>query len=650
MDFDLQQGFCLRDREARPEECTIRDAEGEHHVEPRVMDVLVALAESRGRTVSRQDLIARVWPTDCVTDEVLSRCISLLRRTLRDDPRSPRFIETIPKRGYRLIAPVSALQGGRMEDDSGAALAASAALADVTGKDEAPALRRQRPLWRWALIGALLLAAGLYLWLRVFDERRNYDSIAVVRFSSNGEDQSLNYLGSGVAEEILNLLAQVPGLKVVGKVSAFRELEEGADIPAIAAALDVDTVLQGSISQSGDALRIWVQLSNRDSVNLWSETYHQPLQDVFLVQDRIARAVVDKLRLSKLFEQRVEASLARAHPAPNPDAHLLYLRGIAQWDRRSEASIRESMRLFGRAAEIDPGYPQPHLGLARAWAVLPFYSNEPKEHAFRRAEASARHALSLDPSQGTAHTTLGFIAMHRWHWAAAAEAFEQALVSRPNDATTHQWYSQFLANTGFFDKSFEQALIAADLEPRSSAVRERLGTTYLWLRNDENAEREFLNASRFGYSQGAIMEPYILLLWRQRRMAEIDAILQNLAQNLGLDPRGVTLIVRALDQPALAEEAFRVIEAAGIEKAFPPALIFGAAVLTGQHDYAFKLAEPLIEQKRLSVEFLLSQELRVFRQDPRFPALLARIGLPAFWRQTAFPTVCSQPGERIECD
>ncbi|MDH3451356.1 MAG: winged helix-turn-helix domain-containing protein, partial [Gammaproteobacteria bacterium] len=653
-------------------------------VEPKVMDVLVALAENAGEVVSRDALIDEVWHTTFVSDEVLSRCISLLRRALKDDPRAPRFIETIPRRGYRLIPPVVELaqaQGGnRLDADqhgdksreegfsyrlatvlyidavhhdglsgqheestrrqlavcldcatdvvhehngtvcrfAGDALLAEFQTASdalhcafamqreigaavdpyplaqrlhfriginlgevIADRDEVygegvniaarlqelavpggivisaavrSAVGNRLPL-RYELIGvrtlkniampvrayrvfaggrhplaylikrrapklyvpaivAVLCIAGLYAWQWYSSAGRTYDSIAVMKFGNDSDDESLAYLSNGVAEEILNLLAKVPGLKVVGKVSAFSFADDDTDIPSIAAALDVDTVLQGRISKSGDVIRVWVQLSDRENVQLWSESYHQQLQDIFAVQDQIARSVSSALDLSRVFGENVGQALDRTRPTSDSAAYLLYLQGIEQWNRRGEQSIRKAIQLFGQASVLDPSYPQPQLGIARAYAVLPFYSNEPRERAFTRAETAARRALELDPGLGSAHTTLAFVNMHRWNWEVAAREYGRALELQPNDATTHQWYSQFLANLGFFDKSFEQARVAVDLEPKSPAVRERLGATYLWLRNNESAEREFLNANKFGYAGNAIQEPYILLLWR----------------------------------------------------------------------------------------------------------------------------------------
>jgi adenylate cyclase len=818
LEQDLEHGFTLEDCVVKPRESTIRDSEGSRRVEPKVMDVLVVLAENAGETVSRDTLINEVWHTAFIGDEVLSRCISLLRRALKDDPRSPRFIETIPRRGYRLIPPVVGLSqtegrkrtvaaphveqpeevgfsyrlatvlymdaanysglsdqhqeithrqlavcldsatgvvhahNGTVCHFAGDALLAefqmasdalqcafaiqheieaavdpypsaqrlhfriginlgeviadrdevygegvniaarlqelavpggiviSAAVRSAVGnrlplryeligvqtlKNIAMPVRAYRvfsggrhPLWylikRRALklyapaIVAILSIAGLYAWQWYSSAGPTYDSIVVMKFGNDSDDESP--LSNGVAEEILKLLAKVPGLKVIGQVSAFSFEGNETDIPAIAEELDVDTVLQGRVSKSGSVIRVWVQLNDRESVQLWSESYRQEEKDIFVLQDEIALSVVRALGLSRLFGENVAKSLNRPRPTSDLAAYQRYLQGIEQWNRRGEQSIREAIKLFGEAAALDPSYPQPQLGIARAYAVLPFYSNEPRERAFTRAETAARRALELDPDLGAAHTTLAYVNMHRWNWEIAAREYDRALKLRPNDATTHQWYSQFLAGLGFFDKSFEQARVAVDLDPKSPAVRERLGATYLWLRNNESAEREFLNANKYGYAGNAIQEPYILLLWRQGRIDEIEAILQNLGANLGLNPQAVQLVVRALRHPQQSAEIFRQMSQSGAVDAVPPTLLFGVAVLTAQYDYAYALADKFVIGKRLSMEFLLSPDLEVFRHDPRFPALLVKTGLPQYWRNNELPMICSQADGVVSCN
>lgn len=244
-DKGFQLGACY----IEPAESQIINSRGPQHVEPRVMDVLMVLVGHAGQTVSREQIISRVWNTSFVSDEVLSRCVSLLRKHLADDSRKPRYIETVPKKGYRLIAVVAILDTEEVE--------------------------RERPTQRSPV----------------------YESIAVLPFANLSDDSHFAYFSDGMVEELLTLLAKTSELKVAARTSAFYFKDQNVDIRFIGDRLGVDAVLAGSIRHTGSQIRVSTQLLDTTTgYHIWSEIYEKPIADFFTLQIELSGAIVNALR------------------------------------------------------------------------------------------------------------------------------------------------------------------------------------------------------------------------------------------------------------------------------------------------------------------------------------------------------------------
>ncbi len=675
MEETLESGFQLGDQRIEPARCAILTAEGEIRVEPRVMDVLILMVRRAGQVVTREEFIKTIWNGSFVTDEVLSRSIYRLRQALGDNPRKPRFIETVSKRGYRLIAPVRKSE-------------------EVAESLPQPADKPQEPVNRQHIIPVpkrhvlatrkhlywIVPAAAACISLAVYffhfagipqpaevpgsnvagadDAASSYpkgsevrNSIAVLPFVNMSDSRENDYFCDGISEELIGLLAKVPHLKVVARTSSFEFKDKGADVRRIAELLGVNNVLEGSVRLAGNHIRVSAQLIDASTgYHLWAETFDAQFEDVFKVQEQIAGAIVSALKVSLDSAEGVPGITDRAAPTADMTAYQFYLQGLYHWKRRGESSIRKSIDLFRAAIERDPSFAYPYQALSTAYLVLPFYSRESRINAFAQAEAAAMEALELDPSLGQAHAALAFISMKRWDWLAADRRFRLALAAAPNDPTTHQWYSEFLSYVGYIDASVTEALRARELDPVSPVINDRLGVAYLWSGEYELAAEQFRIASELGFNRISYDQAYVLLLLRTGQIDAAVSLYEKILGKLGLNTDWVRPVAEATRDPATAPGALEAVAQAQAHGSLPDAMVFYAAVLLKQPELAFDTAENMLVDKSLTVEFLFAPEAEELRRDPRFPRLLAKIGLDAYWGEHGWPTLCKPQLDTVVCN
>jgi TolB-like protein len=586
-----EKGFQLGVCYIEPAESKIVSSRGPEHVEPRVMDVLMVLVGNAGQTVSREQLIDDVWNTTFVSDEVLSRCISLLRKHLGDDPRNPRYIETIPKKGYRLIAVVSDLSIDEVE--------------------------REVPPRRASV----------------------YESIAVLPFANLSDDSEYEYFSDGMAEELLTLLAKTSDLKVAARTSAFFFKDQNVDIRLIGERLGVDVVLTGSVRHTGNLIRIAVQLLDTGTgYHIWSEIYEKLTADFFELQTELSSAIIGALRAAMAAGDGEGASESTSVTS-DFHAYQLYLQGKFHLNRRGEDPIRKSIDLFEAACARDESFVNAYIAMAKAYSVLPFYTGKPVDQYFERANAFATKALELDGRISEAHTVLAYTSMHMWEWENAEQEFQCAIQGRSVDSSAHQWYGQFLSMVGELERSTQQILISYDLDPVSPAVNERLAFTYLLQGKNELADEQFKSSAALGFERTAILEPYFLLLWRMKRFDEMEAQMAGIERRLSLDGGWALTVMQALTEPESGEERLLALLAEPYERVM--SIAFGVAIFIGQVDIAFDLANRMIDRKELNVETLFVPEAKALRRDDRFDNLAKRVGLYDYWEKSGWPAVMS---------
>jgi len=418
------------------------------------------------------------------------------------------------------------------------------------------------------------------------------------------------------------------------------------DIREVGRELGVETVLEGSVRQAGDQVRITAQLIDAESgFHLWSETYERRLEDIFQVQDEIAAAIVDRLRIELAPQEQALAVRDKA-PTQNVQAYELYLQGRAAWKRRGEENIRRSIDLYQRALGLDPGFARAHAALASAYVVLPGYTREQGDEAgiMPLAEAAARQALSIDPKIGEAHAVLAQMNAGRGDLLDAESGFFFAISLEPNEATPHHWYSLLLSRVGRLQAALEQARRAYELDPNAPVLAANLAGMYLMLGQDEQALRYSKLAADLGLSKKNLgIEATVAM--RRGNWAE--------ARRLIVQQEDIPVQVRTqagsyVDAVADPKRVPQVVaEMRAIDpKVAPQMSLIHPYMHLGQLDLVYDLLfasldeDPMAWAKRWEIDFVWGPEGKAFRQDQRFGELAERTGLVDYWKQYGYPDGC----------
>ena len=407
---------------------------------PKSFHTLVCLVERRGEVVTKDELLNLVWPDVNVSEEVLTHCIAEVRGALSDDSRHPRFVKTISRHGYKFIADTSRV---------GAADPGAARPAPPTGGDaSAPPA----------------------------------SAIVVLPFANISDDPGNEYLCDGLAEELINALTKVGGLQVVAHSSSFSFKGRDVDAREIGRQLQAGTILEGSVRKTGDRLRVSAQLIDAArGYHLWSEQYDRRLEDIFALQDELARAILDNLKPA-LFERPVppaKPSSARV------EAYLLHLQGRAFWHQRYGGFLERAMDCFGRAIAADPGFAPSYAGLADSLAVQGIWGLARAHEVYPKASASA--ALALDPRLAEAHASRAQLRMFwDWEWHEAERGLRRGLELNPGSAFIRLLFGHYLSIVGRMEDALAEMRTARTFDPLSPICGANVGfTCHLAHRQDE---------------------------------------------------------------------------------------------------------------------------------------------------------------------
>lgn len=516
-----------------------QDAEPEReiHVEPKVMAVLERLAQEPLQVVSRSALLNDVWTGTVVTDEVVTRCISELRTALGDSSRSPAFIQTIPKKGYKLLqvpqplplqpnsqAPPTAALSSNNAAPNNAPLAAPASASNAA---DTPNTTPSRPRLYWALVASLSVAFGLLaaLLLQGYGEEQqpstariadlnvspgrasgalenaatSEPAIAILPFATLDNGEEANYFGAGLAEELLNALVNVPGLRVISRHAAADAsaanlangtavgISDSLDISAIAGSLGVDAVLTGSVRRMDNNVRVTAQLINgEDGVHMWADQFEGDLSDVFRIQDDIAAAIVGALRLQLTEPVRV------ARISTDMNALDYYLLGRHQWHQRTAESLTRAIDLFKRAVEVDPQMAIAYSGLADAYLLLADYGDMPAEDAKALARPAIDKALALDPELAEAHASHGMLYLSLVEPEKAERSLRDAIRLNPGYNMAHMWLGSAVAMQGRVKEAHKFYLKAYRLDPLHPVINQNVAMSFATI-GDYDASQQILN-------------------------------------------------------------------------------------------------------------------------------------------------------------
>lgn len=594
-DHNLLDGFTVGDFQVFPREERIVGDGSSHHVEPKVMQVLVTLAANAGHTVSRDEILEQVWSDTIVGDEVLSRAISLLRGYFGDERTNPRYIRTVPRKGYELIADVGTL---------------------VTGGGKP---NRTRMYAAIALIAAAaIIAAGIARW---WPETPDTDlTLAVMPLAISGEEGRLGYVADGLADHLITHLTRSPALNVVARRSSFLIRDTDANVRAIGEQLGARYIIEGSLAERGANLLVTMYMVDTElGTNIWTTQLLGPASDLASLQVQAEAAINEALETKLGVKLRTSRSPLGSIPE---DAYLKYHEARYQWSLRGELRIARAIALLQEAIALAPDFAAAHMALAQTLAVQPFYSDDPVDEGFVQARASAAKALALDSAMAAdAYALEGFMLWRERRWQEAEIQLKKALRLDPDQVNAHYWYSWLLSALGKYDEALHEMQAAWRLNPVSAVLNDRLAVAYLWVNDNANAAARYQTAADLGYLQSTQPTSYILFLRRAGRFVEIAELLVR----MGYSQAWVEPFVRGLEKPDTRREGSAAIEAASAAGKVPFELLFGIWVLFEDRDRAFANFD--YGPKTIYIEFLWAKETDFLRDDPRFPDLLARLNL-----------------------
>ena len=457
------------------------------------------------------------------------------------------------------------------------------------------------------------------------------ESIVVLPFTNMSSDPDNEFFADGMTEEIINALAQIEDLRVVARSSAFSFKGKNVDLRTVGERLNVTSVLEGSVRKSGNRLRIVAQLINvADGYHLWSERYDRELQDVFEVQDDIAKTIADRLKVRLGAEK--QKPLVRAG-TNNLEAYQLYLKGRFHWNKRTPDGMQKAIQYFREAIEEDPAYALAYAGLADTYNLASFLNVFPPGEVMPKAKAAATKALEIDERLAEARVSLGYASFtYDWDWTAAGRHFQQALAVYPSYVRNHAFYPLYLSALGRFEEAVTTAKRALDLDPASTAVSHVVAVQLYLSRQFDQAIQQCHKTLE--------MDPHYAVAYAVVGQAYASkGCLREAMPDLGkyreLSRGGAAaLALLGYAHARLGErnEALRMLDElrAVSKQSFVPAFFF-ALVYAGleDKDQAFLSLEKACEERFNRLAYVKVEALwDPLRSDPRFAELLRRVGIP----------------------
>jgi TolB-like protein/DNA-binding winged helix-turn-helix (wHTH) protein/Flp pilus assembly protein TadD len=474
-------------------------------LKPQVCRVLSLLAEKPGRIVLRDEIQREVWGGDTFVDfeRGLNSCIKQIRAAFGDEPDAPHYIETIPRRGYRLIAPVEPV--ALVAEEGPEVCVPHQSLASQVVNQ----LSIKRPVI-WALL-AIVAIAGITL--GVSREHRSAAGtirIVVLPFDNLSHDPEQEFFSDGLAEEMITELGRVSPqrLGVIAQTSSARYKRSGKSISEIGKELNVDYVLEGSVRRDGKQMHVTSQLIKAaDQTQVWAESYDRPVNDTFVLESELTDRVANALALNP----RATSAEVRLIPATqNSEAHEVYLRGRYELNRMTPEGILKARAHLEKAVGLDPKFALAYAALSDTYSLEPWWGNLTPREASPRAKAMAEQALRLDKESAEAHSALGVVRFYYdWDFRGAEREFERAIQLQPGLAIAHYWYAGVLSAEGRHPEAIAAIQRAQELDPLSPVINADAGWYYFYARRYDEAVRECQRAleadPQFGFAVSCIL-------------------------------------------------------------------------------------------------------------------------------------------------
>jgi TolB-like protein/DNA-binding winged helix-turn-helix (wHTH) protein/tetratricopeptide (TPR) repeat protein len=599
------------------------------------LQLLALLLQNAGELVTREELRNQLWPADTFVDfdHSLHNAIGRIREALSDSAETPRYIETLPRRGYRFIAPVA-----RIGDKNGHAITDPLAASASPQMAEAPVRQQGTKLRRLSAIGLLTLAAvAIALWLARTPSPQAMTaaplrSIAVLPLDNLSGDPSQDYFVDGMTDQLITDLAKIGALRVTSRRSVMRYKGTRQSLPEIARELNVDAIVEGSVMRSGNRVRITAQLLHAPAdQHLWAETYEREMGDVFRLQSEVTRAIAQQVRVQLTSQE--EARLSSARPVI-PEAYEPYIRGRFYLTNEftNPHSLEIAQHYFEQSISRDPRFALAYVGLADSYSYSGLSGRLSSEFAHHSALEAIHKALELDSSIGEAHDTLGLLKWrYEWNWDGAEREFNQAIAMSPSYSCAREDRAVFLAFSGRRDEALAELNLARDLD-RSPSFALTESSVYFGLRDYQG----LIAASQ----KGIVVDPkewlqhsYLAAAYEGTgKNLEAIAEYEKVIEMTGGDQGSVAALAYAYaltGRKAQAENIVRDLEQKSKTTYVSPYIFAVMYAGLGEKDRAFRFLEQAYAEKSLDISWGLQADLRLdnLRSDPRFQSLKQRVGI-----------------------
>ena len=635
--------------------------------------LLLFLLEHAGEIITREDLRQELWSADTFLDfdHALNSRVMKLREALGDSSDSPVYIQTIPRKGYRFVAPVHIVHPpslGQVAQEADGGLPADGPERDVAiagqarhshpethlpppdEKFEIDRLRAGEPKSRFAahsprpwqvalIISVVLCIIGLLVVMSRENLRNSIlqrpspvriHSLAVLPLENLSGDLEQEYFADGMTAELITELGKISSIRVISRTSVMRYKGIRRPLAQIARELDVDAVVEGEVLRSNDRVRVTAQLiATAEDRHIWAEAYDRDLRDVVALQGDVARSIASSIRA-----RVTPTELARINPGRrvDPEAYEAYLKGRYFFEKRTSEGIYKGLEYFQLAIRKDPRYAEAYAGLAKIYQILGSYEMLPPKESHPKAREAANKALQLDAALSEAYTARGLVAsFYEWDWDAAEQDFQSAFMVNSNDATAHHWYAEHLMNVGQADRAIAELERARELDPLSLPINATLGRAY----RDARRYEESINQCRktldidpdFALAHWCLGVSYVA----EKQYAEAITEMQR-ANAVGESPLYMYGLGYAYAAAGNRTKARAVIDTLKQRpgQTYTPAYFIGSIYAAlDEKDEAFAWLQRAYDERDPQITYLLLDPfIDPLRSDPRFNELVRKVGFP----------------------
>jgi TolB-like protein/DNA-binding winged helix-turn-helix (wHTH) protein len=627
-----------------------------HGIRVRLQDqpfrILQALIERPGELVSREELQKQIWPSDTFVDfdHGINNAIKRLREALSDSAEDPRYIETVPRRGYRFIAQLNPTNGQPSVESLEENLQAQTPVSSRRWVPSSALMGLAALLVvgviAFALHGVIHTNTGVAFnvfgfrdWVRGNHGAPRIQSLAVLPLTNLSGDPAQEYFADGFTDALIGELSQITALKVVSRTSVMRYKKTDKSLPEIARELGVDGVIEGTVQRSGDRVRITAQLiQGATDKHIWASSYQKRMEDVLLLQGDIASEIAEEIRVNVTPQEK----LRMTHTRPiNLEAVEAYLQGRYHYqiamdmgahrgaEKAREPELKLAINLFQRAISKDPSYAPAYIGMGEIWGVPATFPYPPRSME-EPAKEELRKALAIDSTLAQAHVDLGRIEFREWNWQAAEQEFKRAIELNPNLANARIYYTDYLNAMGRLDEAMEQAERAKALEPGNDQVAWQFYVRhqfdrFIEMKRSDVARHAFGGMAHFDLGHGyerAHMYKEAVEEWEEAMTSWGYA---DLAEELrrGYEADGFRGAVRGWTA------GLEALHKTG--EAVHPDLMAYLYGIIGEKDRAFAWLEESIEMHSSGPSFFkIDPDMDELRSDPRFDDLVRRLNFPRF--------------------